>query len=230
MVVCRDDRGVRRCAARWCCASWRDSRNSEVAAASRRWRCLRVGRAAPAASLVRSSGFSRSSTRMRPWRVSPLAGVILPNRYGSARSSPTRPSAARKNAAFSTTSRPTGRPARPRCCSSSSSCASSAATQDPAGPAWSCPTACSSAMASAPASRRSCCASSISTPSSACPMASSPRTPASRPTCFSSTAAGRRSMFLEHLPPEKLVEDIAAKEGRILQIMEEIKILLAKGP
>lgn len=34
---------------------------------------------------------------------------------------------------------------------------------------------------------------------------------------------------LEHLPPEKLVEDILAKERRIIQIMEEIKAELAAG-
>ncbi len=66
--------------------------------------------------------------------------------------------------------------------------------QPQAGPrrAWSCPTARSSATASAPASRRSCSRSSTCTPSCACPTASSRPTPASRPTCSSSTAPGRR--------------------------------------
>jgi type I restriction enzyme M protein len=35
---------------------------------------------------------------------------------------------------------------------------------------------------------------------------------------------------LEHLPPEVLVEDILAKERRIIEIMEEIKGLLAESP
>jgi type I restriction enzyme M protein len=35
---------------------------------------------------------------------------------------------------------------------------------------------------------------------------------------------------LEHLPPEKLVESIVEKEKRILEIMGEIKALLAEGP
>jgi hypothetical protein len=35
---------------------------------------------------------------------------------------------------------------------------------------------------------------------------------------------------LEHLPPEKLVESIVEKEMRILEIMGEIKALLAEGP
>ncbi len=35
---------------------------------------------------------------------------------------------------------------------------------------------------------------------------------------------------LEHLPPEQLVEDILTKERRIIEIMEEIKGLLAAGP
>jgi type I restriction enzyme M protein len=35
---------------------------------------------------------------------------------------------------------------------------------------------------------------------------------------------------LEHLPPEKLVESIVAKEKRILVIMDEIKALLAESP
>jgi type I restriction enzyme M protein len=35
---------------------------------------------------------------------------------------------------------------------------------------------------------------------------------------------------LEHLPPEKLVESIVEKERRILEIMGEIKALLAEGP
>ena len=35
---------------------------------------------------------------------------------------------------------------------------------------------------------------------------------------------------LEHLPPEQLVESIVAKEKRILEIMGEIKALLAEGP
>jgi hypothetical protein len=34
---------------------------------------------------------------------------------------------------------------------------------------------------------------------------------------------------LEHLPPEQLVEDILAKERRIIEIMGEIKAVLAKG-
>lgn len=35
---------------------------------------------------------------------------------------------------------------------------------------------------------------------------------------------------LEHLPPEKLVESIVEKEKRILEILGEIKALLAEGP
>lgn len=35
---------------------------------------------------------------------------------------------------------------------------------------------------------------------------------------------------LEHLPPEQLVDDILAKERRILEIMGEIKALLEKKP
>jgi len=34
---------------------------------------------------------------------------------------------------------------------------------------------------------------------------------------------------LEHLPPEQLVEDILAKERRIIEIMGEIRAVLAKG-
>jgi type I restriction enzyme M protein len=34
----------------------------------------------------------------------------------------------------------------------------------------------------------------------------------------------------EHLPPEKLVDDILAKEQRIIQIMGEIKSTLATPP
>jgi type I restriction enzyme M protein len=34
---------------------------------------------------------------------------------------------------------------------------------------------------------------------------------------------------LEHLPPHELVEGIVAKERRILQIMGEIKTMLAEG-
>lgn len=34
---------------------------------------------------------------------------------------------------------------------------------------------------------------------------------------------------LEHLPPEKLAEDILAKERRIIEIMEEIKAELTEG-
>ncbi len=34
---------------------------------------------------------------------------------------------------------------------------------------------------------------------------------------------------LEHLPPEKMVEDILAKEQRIIETMGEIKVVLAKG-
>ncbi len=34
---------------------------------------------------------------------------------------------------------------------------------------------------------------------------------------------------LEHLPPEKLVEDILAKERRIVEIMGEVKAILAGG-
>jgi type I restriction enzyme M protein len=34
---------------------------------------------------------------------------------------------------------------------------------------------------------------------------------------------------LEHLPPEQLVEDILAKERRIIEIMGQIKAVLAKG-
>jgi hypothetical protein len=39
-----------------------------------------------------------------------------------------------------------------------------------------------------------------------------------------------REQDLEHLPPEKLVESIVEKEKRILEIMGEIKALLAEGP
>ena len=39
-----------------------------------------------------------------------------------------------------------------------------------------------------------------------------------------------RKEDLEHLPPEKLVESIVEKEKRILEIMGEIKALLAEGP
>ena len=39
-----------------------------------------------------------------------------------------------------------------------------------------------------------------------------------------------REEDLEHLPPEKLVESIVEKEKRILEIMGEIKALLAEGP
>jgi type I restriction enzyme M protein len=34
---------------------------------------------------------------------------------------------------------------------------------------------------------------------------------------------------LEHLPPEKLVEDIVAKEKRIIDIMGDIKTAVQKG-
>jgi type I restriction enzyme M protein len=34
---------------------------------------------------------------------------------------------------------------------------------------------------------------------------------------------------LEHLPPDKLVEDVLAKERRIIEIMGEIKGVLAGG-
>jgi hypothetical protein len=34
---------------------------------------------------------------------------------------------------------------------------------------------------------------------------------------------------LEHLPPEELVEDILAREKRIIEIVGEIKVALAAG-
>ena len=111
-------------------------------------------------------------------------------------SSPIRPSAARRRGASRATSPTTSRPSetallflqlimrklrrRPT------------PAERPAAPPSSCPTARSSATASAPASRRNCSRSSTSTPSSACPTASSRPTPASRPTCSSSTAPARR--------------------------------------
>ncbi len=39
-----------------------------------------------------------------------------------------------------------------------------------------------------------------------------------------------RSDDLEHLPPEQLVEDILRKEARIMELMAEIKALLAEDP
>ena len=35
---------------------------------------------------------------------------------------------------------------------------------------------------------------------------------------------------LEHLPPEKLADDILQKERRIIEMMGEIKDVLARGP
>jgi type I restriction enzyme M protein len=39
----------------------------------------------------------------------------------------------------------------------------------------------------------------------------------------------KRAEALEHLPPEQLVEDILAKERRIIELMEEIKAELARA-
>ena len=65
-------------------------------------------------------------------------------------------------------------------------------TSSPA-PPWSSPTARCLGTASAPGSRRNCSRNSTSTPSSACPTASSRPTPASRRTSCSSTAPARPS-------------------------------------
>ncbi len=93
-------------------------------------------------------------------------------------------------------SRMTAKPQRRRCCSFSSSCASSSANRlpsgDPRAPPSSCRTARSLATASAPASRRSCSRISTCTPSYGCRTASLRRIPASRRTFCSSTARGRR--------------------------------------
>jgi type I restriction enzyme M protein len=95
------------------------------------------------------------------------------------------------------------RPLKPRCSSCSSSCASSSAQVSPfllgeepglreAAPRLWCQTARSLATASPRASRGNCSRSSICTPSCACPMACLRPTPASLPTCCSSSAPGRR--------------------------------------
>jgi hypothetical protein len=46
-------------------------------------------------------------------------------------------------------------------------------------------------------------------------------------TCVPSGTSGKE--VFEHLPPDRLVEDIVAKEERILAIMAEIRQVLAGG-
>lgn len=47
-------------------------------------------------------------------------------------------------------------------------------------------------------------------------------------TCVPSGTSGKEDF--EHLPPKRLVENIVAKEERILAIMAEIRQALAGGP